>query len=101
MTVLDIGAADGFFSFEAERRGAARVLASDLPMQGYHGLTERFALAREALGSRVEDLGTDVYELSPEKAGLFDVALFLGVSYHLKRPLLGLERVFSVTNSII
>src|SRR4030081_743857 len=28
-TVLDIGAWDGFFSFEAERRGAARVLATD------------------------------------------------------------------------
>ena len=28
-TVLDIGAWDGFFSFEAERRGAVRVLATD------------------------------------------------------------------------
>ena len=29
VTVLDIGAWDGFFSFEAERRGASRVLAVD------------------------------------------------------------------------
>ena len=29
LTVLDIGAWDGFFSFEAERRGAARVVAAD------------------------------------------------------------------------
>ena len=28
-SVLDIGAWDGFFSFEAERRGASRVLATD------------------------------------------------------------------------
>jgi len=28
-TVLDIGAWDGFFSFEAEMRGASRVLATD------------------------------------------------------------------------
>jgi tRNA (mo5U34)-methyltransferase len=28
-TVLDVGAWDGFFSFEAERRGASRVLATD------------------------------------------------------------------------
>ena len=28
-SVLDIGAWDGFFSFEAERRGASRVLAVD------------------------------------------------------------------------
>src|ERR1700730_3430554 len=29
-TVLNIGAADGFFSFEAERRGASRVLSTDI-----------------------------------------------------------------------
>ncbi len=28
-SVLDVGAYDGFFSFEAERRGARRVVASD------------------------------------------------------------------------
>ena len=28
-TVLDIGAWDGYFSFEAEKRGAKRVLATD------------------------------------------------------------------------
>ncbi len=34
-SVLDIGAWDGFFSFEAERRGAARVVASDA--YSWHG----------------------------------------------------------------
>src|SRR5215475_7754739 len=29
MSVLDIGSWDGFFAFEAERRGASRVLATD------------------------------------------------------------------------
>src|ERR671915_2562340 len=29
LTVLDIGAWDGFFSFECERRGASRVVAAD------------------------------------------------------------------------
>ena len=28
-TVLDVGAWDGFYAFEAERRGASRVLATD------------------------------------------------------------------------
>ena len=35
LSVLDIGAWDGFFSFEAERRGAARVVA---PTYSWHGL---------------------------------------------------------------
>jgi tRNA (mo5U34)-methyltransferase len=102
MTVLDIGAADGFFSFEAERRGAARVLATDLPVPGIRGLGERFALAREALGcSKVQDLGMEVYELSIKNVGVFDVVLFLGVLYHLKHPLLALERVRSVTGRML
>jgi tRNA (mo5U34)-methyltransferase len=38
----------------------------------------------------------DVLELSPEKVGVFDLVLFLGVLYHMRHPLLALDRVFSV-----
>src|SRR5688572_2733226 len=102
-TVLDIGAWDGFFSFEAERRGAARVVASDY--YSWHGTgwgtKAGFELARAALGSRVEDLDVDVMDLSPERAGTFDVVFFLGVLYHLPNPLLALERVASVTRDLL
>ena len=54
ITVLDIGAWDGFFSFEAERRGAKRVLATDLPAwvvrPGWERGKDGF-MARKALGS--------------------------------------------------
>jgi len=99
LTVLDIGAWDGFFSFECERRGAARVVAADY--YSWHGpgwgTKAAFQLAREALGSAVEDVDIDVMDLSPERLGTFDVVLFLGVLYHLRHPLLALERVSSVT----
>ena len=36
-------------------------------------------------------------DLAPERVGTFDLVLFLGVLYHLRHPLLALERVFSVT----
>ncbi|MDH3319545.1 MAG: DUF1698 domain-containing protein [Betaproteobacteria bacterium] len=94
-TVLDIGAWDGFFSFEAERRGARRVLATD--SHAWWSRKPAFELARRALDSRVEDFDIDVMELSPDKIGTFDVVLFLGVLYHLRHPLLALEKVFSVT----
>jgi tRNA (mo5U34)-methyltransferase len=98
-SVLDIGAWDGFFSFECERRGAARVVAAD--HFSWHGTgwgtKAGFTLARQALGSRVEDLDIDVMDLTPERVGSFDLVLFLGVLYHLRHPFLALERVASVT----
>ena len=98
-SVLDIGAWDGFFSFEAERRGAARVLATDSFCWdgGGWGTIAAFDLARRALNSRVEDKWIQVLDLSPETVGVFDVVLFLGILYHMKHPLLTLERVASVT----
>jgi tRNA (mo5U34)-methyltransferase len=105
-TVLDIGAWDGFFSFEAERRGASRVVAADY--YSWRGLgwgttngKAGFELAREALGSQVEDVEIDVMDLSPDRVGTFDVVLFLGVLYHLRHPLLALERVASVTRDLL
>lgn len=99
LSVLDIGAWDGFFSFEAERRGARRVLATDSFCwgQGGWGSKAGFTLARQALGSRVEDLNIDPLELSPDRIGTFDLVFFIGVLYHMRHPLLALERVFSVT----
>ena len=50
-SVLDVGAWDGFFSFEAERRGAERVLATDSFCWGGGGwgTKDGFDLARRAL----------------------------------------------------
>ena len=54
-SVIDIGAWDGFYSFEAKRRGAASVLATDhFVWSGdpqFHG-RETFDLAREACASK-------------------------------------------------
>ncbi len=58
-------------------------------------------MTRTALGSRVEDVDIDVMHLSPERIGRFDVVLFLGVLYHVRHPLLALERVASVTRELL
>ncbi|HEY9633642.1 MAG TPA: DUF1698 domain-containing protein [Coleofasciculaceae cyanobacterium] len=103
MSVLDIGAWDGFYSFESERRGASRVLATDhycWSGEGW-GTKAGFELARKALNSKVEDKEIDVLDISPETVGIFDLVLFLGVLYHMRHPLLALERVASVTSKQI
>lgn len=106
LSVLDLGAWDGFFSFECERRGASRVVACD--HYAWHGKgwgtgqgKAGFELARQTLGSRVEDVSLDLLDLSPERIGTFDVVLFLGILYHLPNPLLALERVASVAKGLI
>jgi len=102
-TVLDVGAWDGFFSFEAERRGAARVLATDsFAWNGTNWSTKAgFELAREALGSHVEHRDVDILDLDPAAIGTFDVVLCLGVLYHMRHPLLALERVAGVTSGML
>ncbi|MBK6437516.1 MAG: methyltransferase domain-containing protein [Candidatus Microthrix sp.] len=109
-SVLDIGAWDGFFSFEAERRGAARVVAADSwawqgrsPLSPKPGSSEPafgskrgFELVHELRNSKVETTEAEVYDLDPDVIGTFDVVLFLGVLYHLPHPLLALEKVASV-----
>jgi tRNA (mo5U34)-methyltransferase len=102
-SVLDIGAWDGFFSFEAERRGASRVVAVDPecwrePAWGPAGWGTRrpFELAHAALHSRVEPVDVDLQDISPETVGMFDLVLFLGVFYHLPDPWLIMRRAASV-----
>jgi tRNA (mo5U34)-methyltransferase len=88
LRVLDIGCRDGFFAFEMERRGA-NVLAVDYAEPTLTG----FSIAAEALGSRVDYRVLNVYDLDPERDGLFDLVLFLGVLYHMRNPVLALDRV--------
>ncbi len=92
--VLDIGCWDGLWSFEAERRGAAEVYATDFVRHRPHRGQPTFRLAQKILGSKaryIPDLS--VYDV--ERLGIrdFDVVLFCGVYYHLKHPLLALTRL--------
>jgi tRNA (mo5U34)-methyltransferase len=82
MRVLDLGARDGFFSFELERRGAD-VLAVDYTPAGRTG----FPIAAQLLGSRVAFRQANLYHLTPAEIGTFDLVLFLGLLYHLPDPI--------------
>jgi len=102
-TVLDVGAYDGFYSFEAERQGAARVVAADRWAWEWPGSDARrnFELAHTVLASTVESTWVSVEDLTPEAVGgVFDVVLFLGVLYHAPDPLGYLRRVRSVTGGV-
>ncbi len=91
--VLDVGAWDGWFSFEAEKRGAA-VTAIDFVD------CPTFRQIRGKLGSKVDYRILDLFEAAGAGLGKFDYVFFLGVLYHLKHPLLGLEIVCGLTREM-
>ena len=92
MRVLDVGCAKGFFSFETERRSAAKVVAVD----SFPDSVRRFNICRDALTSKAVACLTNVYDLSPRTFGTFDLAMPFGVLYHLRHPILSLEKLASV-----
>jgi 2-polyprenyl-3-methyl-5-hydroxy-6-metoxy-1,4-benzoquinol methylase len=92
LRVLDIGCAEGFFSFEAERRGAREVIGID----SFPDSVRRFNIVKAARQSNANAFLLNVYDLEPKRLGTFDLVLFYGVFYHLKHPQLALERIRSI-----
>jgi tRNA (mo5U34)-methyltransferase len=102
-TVLDIGAWDGFFSFEAERRGASLVHSTDhfcWSGPGW-GTKDGYDYAHRKFGSTALSTDVDLFDLDPGQFGTFNVVLFLGVLYHLKDPFKGMEKAATMSNDLL
>lgn len=122
-SVLDVGRASGFFSFEFERRGAdvtATDIESYLDWDFVGGKPERekrkagildeksfssreiwgaFLYAKEKLKSKVNAKFVNVYDIEPEVFGgkSFDYVFAGSITSHLRDPVLALEKLYSVT----
>src|SRR5918911_2471111 len=111
MRCLDVATMDGFWAFEMERRGAAAVIAIDIDdpdqldwpaaLRATHDRSldeskgERFAIAKRALGSKVERVLLSAYDLGPE-LGSFDFVFCGDLLLHLKDPITPIENIRSV-----
>lgn len=116
---LDIGTWDGFYAFELERRGAAEVIALDVPdlagidyppeireQAGTIDLSHRsiqprsagFQLLHEIIGSKVQWRGGSIYDLDPGELGTFDVVVCGSLLVHLRDPVRALDAVRRVTS---
>ena len=89
--VLDIGAYTGADSFAFEERGAD-VVSLDIHDPRATG----YALIHELRQSHAEHRKASVYDLNSADFGHFDLIWYSGVFYHLKHPILALERINSV-----
>lgn len=95
--VLDVASYDGMWAFEAEQKGAARVVACDCcPNVNFN----HFLLVRGLLGSCVTPFyNLNGYNLGDRldgyvhEFGRFDIVQHLGLLYHLRDPLLSLSQV--------
>ncbi len=86
---LDIGCNAGFYSIELARRGA---IVTGIDLDPHYLKQAHWAVSQYGLTDRVTFRRMQVYDLArdPEQ---FDLILFLGVFYHLRYPLLGLDLV--------
>lgn len=117
---LEIGAGNGYWSFQMERRGAASVTATDIgnfadtDFSLYHGkphpcpdrnppgaFGEQYRIAATLLGSGVRYRIVGVYDLRPQELGQFDVVFCGSMLMHLFAPQLALQRVASVCRNAL
>jgi tRNA (mo5U34)-methyltransferase len=111
---LDVATFNGYWAFELEKRGAqvtaidlddprewdyprpVRAVVDSMGEQGDIGAG--FRIAHRALNSAVERVKCSVYELDPEKVGMFDLVHSGDLLLHLRNPLAALEAMRSVTS---
>ena len=81
-SLADIGASNGYFSFEARKRGC-RAVAFDFRHKDNSG----FGLAQHINGlTDIEHHQINVLNIAPNAFGQFDVVLALGLLYHTADP---------------
>jgi tRNA (mo5U34)-methyltransferase len=92
--VLDIGPSDGFFSLNLRRRGA-EVVAVDYRPKDLHG----FGVMERISGLDFDYRQANIYDITAEAFGTFDIVVFFGVLYHLPDMIKALSIVRSVCSS--
>src|SRR5258706_2053769 len=87
-SVLDVGCNAGFYSIALKRRNAGRVVGLDVDDR----YLNQGRFAARTLGLDIEFQKNSVYQVD-QVSGQYDWVLFLGVFYHLRYPLLALDKV--------
>ncbi len=96
-SVLDIGCHVGFWSIQARAAGAERVVGVEAARRSVD--VANFVLEITGL-DRLSYAQQNAYDVTPDDPGEFDVVLYLGLLYHLDKPVSALERLAAVTKKV-
>lgn len=98
--ILDIGAYDGRWTFECEKRNAKKITAIDVWQYTEDQGRLPFDVCKEILGSTSTLVEMSVYDIEKlnEK---FDLVLYLGVYYHLLDPMHALKKIYDVCKDLV
>ena len=96
-SVLDVGGNSGYFSLQMKLRGAERCVMVE-PVVLFIDQA-RFVFSQ--FGVQVETVNEDVHVYCLTTEERFDYVLFLGLFYHLKYPVLVLDRLAEMTKERI
>jgi len=117
--ILDVGAGNGFFSFEFEKLGGV-VTALEIPNQNERDdvrfgegnidfcktarrmdFQEPLHIAKKALNSKIEVIEKNIYDMRPEKDGYYDIVFCNDVLLHLTDPFRALCALRSICKNML
>ena len=96
-SVLDVGGNAGYFSIQMKLRGAGRCVL----VEPYREFAAQAAYAAGEFGAELEVVNEDVHTYCLTTEERFDYVLFLGLFYHLKYPVIVLDRLAEMTKERI
>jgi tRNA (mo5U34)-methyltransferase len=94
-TVLDVGGNAGYFSMQMKRRGAGRVVL----VEPYREFARQAEFVAKQFGVEIEIVNEDIHTYCLTTEDRFDYVIFLGLFYHLKYPVLALDRLAEMTKT--
>jgi tRNA (mo5U34)-methyltransferase len=96
-SVLDVGGNSGYFSLRMKQRGAGRCVMVEPVVE----FVDQANFVFEQFGVEVDVVCEDVHAYCLTTDERFDYVLFLGLFYHLKYPVLVLDRLAEMTKELI
>jgi tRNA (mo5U34)-methyltransferase len=94
-TVLDVGGNSGYFSLQMKLRGAGKCVMVEPVVE----FVEQARFVFSQFGVKVKVVNEDVHAYCLTESNRFDYVLFLGLFYHLKYPVLVLDRLAEMTKT--